>query len=128
MHIFHEKYTGVGIHHVLHSSTRSTLGRLSARADSIDSKNSSGNLPRLSKKMSSALSFEKSTTILPNLLIPTSVPVNLNSFGKRTAWLFPLANNFAVCIVITSTLVYTKVATLGNENWVKRKDFQTFHK
>src|SRR6185437_5287740 len=71
---------------------------------------SPGNLSKLSSSVSHDFAFGSSTTALPILLMRTSSPAKRNSFGRRTAWLSPFLNSFAVFMVITSHIYYPYIS------------------
>jgi len=56
------------------------------------------NFFRLPINVSQDFALGNNTTASPTRWISTSVPSNRNSFGRRTAWLSPFLNSFAVFI------------------------------
>src|SRR4030043_1026890 len=90
--LFNKVYADVGVEHVAHQKA-SRFCILGCLRSSIKS---GLNLSRLSTKTSPQPLAGMSTTKLPDFLMNTWSSLNLNSLGRRTAWLWPFRNNFAV--------------------------------
>src|SRR4030042_5341655 len=90
--LFNKVDADVGVEHVAHQSA-SRFCILGCLRSSIKS---GLNLSRLFTKTSHEPLAGISTTKLPDFLMNTWSSLNLNSLGRRTAWLWPFRNNFAV--------------------------------
>src|SRR6185369_151123 len=95
---------GIGVQHPFHS--RASLSSASEGCSRFVMK-SCGNLSRLCNKGSHDLAFGNNTTALPARLMKTSFPSNRNSLGRRTAWLSPFLNSFAVFMGASSNIYWT---------------------
>src|SRR4030042_3393812 len=107
--LFNKVDADVGVEHIAHQNA-SRFCILGCLRSSIKS---GLNLSRLSTKTSHEPLAGISTTTLPDFLMNTWSSLNLNSLGRRTAWLWPFRNNFAVfmChlhLVYTLNIYYTK--------------------
>src|SRR4030042_3713041 len=90
--LFNKVDADVGVEHIAHQNA-SRFCILGCLRSSIKS---GLNLSRLSTKTSHEPLAGISTTTLPGFLMNTWSSLNLNSLGRRTAWLWPFRNNFAV--------------------------------
>src|SRR4030042_3402716 len=100
--LFNKVDADVGVEHIAHQNA-SRFCILGCLRSSIKS---GLNLSRLSTKTSHEPLAGISTTTLPDFLMNTWSSLNLNSLGRRTAWLWPFRNNFAVFMCHLHT-VYT---------------------
>src|SRR4030042_503208 len=100
--LFNNVDADVGVEHEAHQSA-SRFCIFGCLRSSIKSRL---NLSRLFTKTSHDPLAGISTTTLPDFLINTWSSLHLNSLGRRTAWLWPFRNNFAVFMCYLH-LVYT---------------------